>query len=301
VGEAREPDRRHREPDRAHQALQVLDQGSPAARQPRAPRRLETQLFRFCQLDLGFALGPSDGRYLARGETERLDVVVLKTLGAPLRTLMPRRRRGRALPPGQDEPEPVSIARATVVPALPFEDEESAREWLERCRRSEEEREAAVGAALLVLNEAVRAYRLAAGDPYVHEVSRFGALVVRLGYGPGESVADGRWREAYELPEPGRRASRRRMLAPQEQFAAMLSGRRPAQASEDLLLRARLDFDLGRRDQASLQLAAAIQGLAAELDGESADVEALRSGERPLEQALLEAERIVRRRRHREL
>ena len=49
---------------------------------------------------------------------------------------------------------------------------------------------------------------------------------------------------------------RRRMLAPEQELAGILTGRRPGvQPSEELLLRARLDLDAGRHVEAALQAA----------------------------------------------
>ena len=81
---------------------------------------------------------------------------------------------------------------------------------------------------------ALHAHRTAAMDPHVREVSREQALVVRLGVGDGEQVADGRWTEAIELAPfaPGRRQSvRAGVLRPQERLAALLSGRDVALAA----------------------------------------------------------------------
>jgi hypothetical protein len=55
------------------------------------------------------------------------------------------------------------------------------------------------------------------------------------------------------------------VLPPQEEVAAILTGRRSPGASEDLLLRARLDLEQGRARQAALQLRVAIDALEAEL------------------------------------
>ena len=49
------------------------------------------------------------------------------------------------------------------------------------------------------------------------------ALAIRIGYGTGDQLADGRWTEAEQLPPPP--ASRRDKLDPQEQVARALSGR----------------------------------------------------------------------------
>jgi hypothetical protein len=199
---------------------------------------------------------------MARGESEdqddeRLDVVVLRTLGAQPR----RRRRSRPAAAGDQEPDPVPITRATVIAADAFADEEQARGWLSDARTDDGAAE--IERALRCLNRAIRSHRLAAADPYVHEVSSRQARSVVIGYGTGEELVDGRWREAYSIP--AEKLHRRQMLAPQQELAAMLSGRRPAQTSEDLVLRARLDVDQGRPRQAALQARAAGHALGAEL------------------------------------
>ena len=89
-------------------AVEVLDQGRSGTREPaleRRPRRASSrprlaagQLFRFCQLDFPFALGPADGRYLRarRRRARTLDVVVFATLARAARAAAlrgaPRRR-----------------------------------------------------------------------------------------------------------------------------------------------------------------------------------------------------------------
>jgi hypothetical protein len=214
----------------------------------------------------------------------------------------------------------------TVIPALGFDDEATAKSWLDRCRRDEDEREQATESALEVVNRAVHAHRLAAADPYVLEVTRAQAQSVRLGYGSGDELVEGHSRVAYSVPPPGERRGRRQMLAPQEQLAGILSGRSPAHASEDLVLRARLDLEQGRLGQAALQLRAGLAALQAELERletaerqSAADHQALEERElrvrgiadaalrdgldqgqvEALEAALAETERTVRRRRHR--
>jgi hypothetical protein len=110
------------------------------------------------------------------------------------------------------------------------------------------------------------------------------------------------------------------MLAPEEQVAAILGGRRAVHPSEELLLRARLDLDQGRPREAGIQACAARAALAAELGG-GGDEQARSTVERHgqfldavgqaafarelepeesarLEQAIAELERLVRRRRH---
>jgi hypothetical protein len=109
-------------------------------------------------------------------------------------------------------------------------------------------------------------FRAATADPHVREVRREQAVVVRVGFGDGEQVADGRWRRALELPAARRAVRRSAALRPQERLAALLGGRDAALACEELALRARQDVDAGRRREAALQLDAALTAALAELE-----------------------------------
>jgi hypothetical protein len=196
------------------------------------------------------------------------DVVVFKTLGAPRRHMLRDRRARRVGEADGSDPEPVAVTRVTVVPASGFEGAEEAKRWLERCRGDEQLQQSLTEEALQLVNRAVHAHRVAAADPYVHDVTRAQAQRVRVGYGTGTELIDARSSQAYDLPlQPGRRA-RRALLAPQEELAGILGRRRRVHVSEDLALRARMDLDQGRSAQAALQLAAAIEALAAELERE---------------------------------
>jgi hypothetical protein len=207
------------------------------------------QLYLFLQIELPWALGPADGRYLLRREAgaEPERVVVLGTLGAPRRH---RRHSPRRSPKTNSEPVPVLTARATVVDPIPLSAETQARSWLAELDAEHETR-----VAFAVLNRVLFAHRIAGADPYVHEVSPAQALVIRAGWGEGEQVADGHWLHARELPlpEPG---SRRRVsaLRPQERLAVLLGGRGKALLCEELTLRARLDLDHERIIHAAVQL-----------------------------------------------
>ncbi len=156
------------------------------------------------------------------------------------------------------------IARATVVRAQPFASAGEAKSWLEGVRSDEEAREAESGDALRRINGAIRAQRAAAGDPYLREVSPAQALVLRLGYGPGEGLAEGRFTQAWE-PPPERRRTRRSMEAPEERFAALIGARERAAVGEELVLRARLDLDAGHLREGALQARVALEALLAEL------------------------------------
>ncbi|HEX4805403.1 MAG TPA: hypothetical protein VFU94_05845, partial [Conexibacter sp.] len=165
---------------------------------------MEGRAFRFVQFEFPWALGPPDGRYLLRdapGDAPS-HVLVLATLGAPERRRLGG-RRGRPAAP-EPPPAPVATARATVVDAAAATLTEAER-WLAASREDDVER------ALGQIARAVQAHRLASGDPSVHPPARTQALVVRVGYGAGEQVADGRWQAAREPPPP--RAARARRTA----------------------------------------------------------------------------------------
>lgn len=191
------------------------------------------------------------------GDEEALRVLVLATLGAPQRRLIGRRRPRSAAP--EPEPTPVTTTRATIVRGQPV-DQDAARAYVDRGHD-------AVDEELAVLNRVLALHRIAAADASVREVALDDALAIRLGFGEGEEVADGRWTEAVEPGE--RRAPRARRveaLRPQERLAAMLGGRDAALAAEELALRARTDLDAGRLREAALQLRIALEAALAELE-----------------------------------
>jgi len=185
---------------------------------------------------------------------------VLRTLGAPPRRLLGR-RRPKSLTGAAVEPVPTS--RATIVRAKPFESAEEADAWLDATASESVD---AVATATRELNFVLRSHRAAAGDPYARDVRAEHALVVRLGYGEGEQVADGRFGRAVELPKEPRKRKRGEALAPQERLAAVLGGRDSLLVGEELLLRARLDLDAGRSREAALQARIALEALLGELD-----------------------------------
>jgi hypothetical protein len=188
-------------------------------------------------------------------------VLVIATLGATRRSA---RRLGRRTKqseaPSEPDPTPVETGRATVVDVgARLADQHEAAAWL---KRAGEER---LAEDLAVLNRALYSFRLATADPYLNPVERGQALVARIGYGLGEEVAEGLWTDARELVVLGPRQRRSRILQPQAQVAALLSGRDRPLASEELALRARLDLDHGRRREAALQLLVALDAAIAEL------------------------------------
>jgi hypothetical protein len=207
-------------------------------------------------------------------------VLVLRTLGAPQR----HRLRGRRPQPLEgSEPEPVPSARATIVRARPFDAETDAEAWLSRLRAEADEAEAELAWAIRLLNRARHARRTAAADPYAGDVSAGQALVARVGYGPGEAVAEGRFAAALQLPLPAFRRARRSMETPDERFAAILGAREQPLAAEELVLRARADLEAGRMREAALEARTALEALLAEL--EPAPQDDLQGLEEPLQRA----------------
>jgi hypothetical protein len=234
-----------------------------------------TDRFVCVQLDVPGRLGLDDGRYLVRGaDHERPDaVIVVQTLGGVAGgRRRPRRRRPHPAKPGADPPE-VPLTRLTVIPAEPSEPESAARE-LQQTAGDAEAGEALVTAGLRAVNRVLRAHRVATHDPYGHELGRDAVLVARIGYGTGDGLAEGRWEEAVEVPQPVRRHRRAQALRPQERLAALLTGREPIDLCETLLLRGRADLDQGRPREAALQLRAGLQALLAELPGDAVSEQA---------------------------
>jgi hypothetical protein len=224
-----------------------------------------TTTFRFVQFEFPWLLGPADGRYVLRDEhrADAAAIVVLTTLGAPQRRLIARRgTRTRRSRPGVD-PAPASVptGRATIVDPEPLA-ANAAADWLHHV-----DADAEIARALRTLNRVLQAHRIAAADPYVHELAAGQALVIRAGFGVGERVADGRWTEAVELRAPGAKQRRRRAsaLRPQERLAALLGARDSALACEELALRARADLDAERLDAAALETRLALEAALVEL------------------------------------
>ena len=179
-------------------------------------------------------------------------------------------------------PEPVPTARATIIAAEPFSSPMEAEAWLTALKRDRDalREEARLGAA--ELNRMLRAHRAAASDPWAPEVSPAHALVVRVGYGSGELVAEGQYDDAFELPRTdaellarGRRAAA--ALAPGERLAAILSGRDELLACEELVLRARADLEAHRPREAALQARIALEAVLAELRPDDPELEAARA------------------------
>ncbi len=232
-----------------------------------------THLFGFTQFDFAGALAVADGRYLVR-DGEREQVLVIETLGAPPPA---RRRRRRPRDAEIAEPPPeLPVARATVVLAFnEFEDEREASTWLQETSAEEAAVDQLVEQGIDELNQALHAHAVASGDPYPQTVTPARAVVVRIGYGSGEALADGAFTAAHQV-DPGlgpvsRRLQREEELRPQQRLAAVLGDREQLDACETLLLRARADLDAGRTREAALQLRVGLEAFLVELRGALSD------------------------------
>ena len=219
------------------------------------------------QFEFPWALGPEPGRYTIREQLGEppAHVLVVDVLGAPQRRLLARRGRRATAAAPDPPPEAVLTSRATLVDTAALDGYDAASAWL-----ADADLDALAGAALVRLNRVLHAHRIAAADPYAREVARAQALVVRVGFGSGERVAEGRWDRARELRATAGsrrgRAGRVSALRPQERLAALLAARDVALACEELALRTRADADAERWREAALGLRVAFEAALAELE-----------------------------------
>jgi hypothetical protein len=179
-------------------------------------------------------------------------VLIVEAIGAP-RPSRRRRRKPRQVDPA--EPGEVPVTRVTVTGGEELSDPEQASAWLESVAGDARRRAAEVRSATLLVNRALHALRAGAADPLVADVAATRALAIRIGYGSGEELAEGRWTAARELPPPKR--GRDEEVEPQSRVAAVLAGRDRVHPAETMLLRARLDAEQGREEEARYGLAAA--------------------------------------------
>jgi len=246
-----------------------------------------TRLFGFIQFDFAGSLAVGDGRYLIR-DGRREQVLVIETLGAP-----PPARRRRKRPRDAEVGEPpaeLPVARATVVLAFnEFDDEQAAEAWLSQTTASEETIDQLVEQGIGELNQALHTQSVASGDPHPQTVTPARAVVIRIGVGSGEALADGAFTSAHRV-DPGlgpisRRRQRDEELRPQQRLAAVLGDREQLDACETLLLRVRADLDAGRNREAALQLRVGLEALLVELRG------ALASSDHEADMATLKSRR----------
>ncbi|HEY6636795.1 MAG TPA: hypothetical protein VIZ61_03840 [Solirubrobacterales bacterium] len=191
-----------------------------------------------------------EGRYLVR-EDEIERVLIVQELDAPRPG---RRGRRRAQPVAPGEPEPVPVTRVTVT-GVSFDDASAGSAWLKETLRDRDRGTQELRDATRIVNRALSALRAEARDPLVQEIGATKALAIRLGHGTGDELADGRWTDASELPQP--RRGRLDDVEPQTRVAAVLAGRDEVHPAETLMQRARLDAQQGRDAEARYGLQAA--------------------------------------------
>jgi hypothetical protein len=181
-------------------------------------------------------------------------------------TPRPRRRLGRAKPkdaePGAEAPA-IPRTTLTAIRPEPLGERDVAQSWLAGLRDDPEALAAELAAGVELVNLAIHAHRAATLDPAIADVTAGGALAVRVGFGTGEDLAEGRFAEAIEVP-PSERRRRAELLRPQERVAEVLGGKASVAACELLLIRARADVDAGREREAALQLRVGLEALLAE-------------------------------------
>jgi len=219
-----------------------------------------TDLFRFVQFEFPWTIGPPDGRYVVRGHAGiPAHVLVIATLNAPPRRLIPRKVKPVKVPPSPS-PTSVPIVRVTIVDPDSLSGGPEGAAWLEAL-----DDQAQARIALAVLADAIRDHRIAASDPSLRAPTMSQALVCRVGYGEGEQVAEGRWVAARTIVASRARQRRAADLGAQERFGALLSGRDVALAAETLTLDARRDLDAGLYREAALHLRVALEAALSEL------------------------------------
>ena len=190
----------------------------------------------------------------------------MRTEGAPRAGRRRRRGSRRAEADGARGPLPVTVATA-IRAHEPFDQSGGAERWLAEAADVDETAGILVEEGAALLNRALHAQGIATGDPAVVELAPTRAVTVRIGYGTGDEVAEGRFTAAREVdPERGRRR-RREDLRPIELVAAVLGGRQRIDASETMIRRARADLDAGREREAALQLRVGLEALLVELRG----------------------------------
>lgn len=196
----------------------------------------------------------------------------------------PRRRIGRAKPKDADPGAATTVPLTTLTAVRPDDlgTEERAEAWLAEVRDDDDALGAEIDRAIALINRAVHAHRAATLDTQIADIGPGAALAVRVGFGDGDELAEGRYTAAVEVPYSQRRR-RAEVLRPQERVAEVLGGRATVPICELPVLRARADLDAGRVREAALQLSVALPAMLAEREALAApeqedDFEAL--GER---------------------
>lgn len=238
--------------------------------------RPRPELLPFVQLEFTHALGPVPGRYVVsnvspdprfpESDASELDVLVLDVASAA--AILPRgvKRSRRSLKSG--DPAAVAVFVATHVRVASHGDGASVKADVANTRDSPERQGEWVGEAIAIINQAIRGHRASCGDPYFSEIMLGDARAIRIGYGTPRDVGHAGWEYAFDATGSSARLGHYEKSAPAEVVAAVLAGHPVVIDADELLLRALLDLDQGRRDCAALQLHAAARLLEHELEHE---------------------------------
>lgn len=217
-------------------------------------------------MELPGTVALDDGRYLDHAPDGPW-VLAIETEGA----LPPaRRKRRRPRRSGPDRiPPAVPLTVATVIFARNQMDPPAAAEWL-RDAASEPRVGDVIGEALSVLERGTAAATAVTGRAIGEPVTPEDLAGVRIGYGEGERVYDGRFAEALEVDPadggPTSRRARTERVVPVARIAAILAGRESLHACEVMLPRTRADLDAGRLMPAALTIGEAVRATIAELE-----------------------------------
>lgn len=230
----------------------------------------------FTQLELTSSIGVEPGRYFVGDSDGSGGVLLVGTFGGSAARMLPRSwgRSSRAAEATGSSPVPLAVA-TLARPADGFADAGEGAELIKRLKDGERLREDLVGAAIDAVNTAIGAYRAAARDPFLVEITRDDARAVRLGWGTAEQLDAAGWEQAISVePTSAGRVAWSQTLEPATRVAEALSGADPVKQSEELLVRVLLDLAMGRRAAALLGMAAAAElGRAEGLLGESLGAE----------------------------
>ena len=255
-------------------------------------------LFPFVQFEYTHSIGPPPGRYIVhpydRNGSESFaagggyvptvdtpydqldakligtaDVLVVQVQGAPGPSGR-RFRSGSAKATPGEPPAEISVTVVTVILATRvIRDDRLAAGQLRSIASSPDEQARILEAALAIVRKGVSAYRVAAADPYIPDVSPLDARAARIGYGEAGIVVRGGWTEAVgvRMPKPPK-VNRTTQLMPVQAMAAMLNGSMGSLESEEMILAAIRDLDNDRVRGAAVTINAAQELLLAELAGE---------------------------------
>ena len=230
-----------------------------------------SDLFACIQLEFARPLGPSEGRYVVRCEAPgATGADVLDVRAAAARVIAESRagRRRRQRWETDHVAAALSLLRYTLIRAATPIAATDACAWLASLRADAGLRARETDRAFEVLNTAIRAYRVAAGDPYAVEVTEADALTIRFGAGTAREVFDGDdlvWLTRRQGGAQGADADiAPDRLGPTVAVADALAGRAGPRAADDLILRALLDLRHANPVGAAGLLVAAAEVIAAD-------------------------------------